>query len=118
MSADSLAERFPVAGTDGARLLEVYLTIDHGHLFERGLDDHIEHDIPLIVAIADRIICMADGHVIADGPPAAVRTDPVSSRLTSGATPRRSSDRTTPHLRHERGRRSGAGRPELHLFES
>jgi AcrR family transcriptional regulator len=42
MSAESLAEWFRVAGTDGARLLELYLTIDHEHLFERGLDDHIE----------------------------------------------------------------------------
>jgi AcrR family transcriptional regulator len=41
MSAESLAEWFRVAGTDGARLLELYLTIDYGRLFERGLEDHI-----------------------------------------------------------------------------
>jgi len=36
----------------------------------------IEHDMPLIMGISDRIIAMADGHVIADGPPDVVRNDP------------------------------------------
>ena len=36
----------------------------------------IEHDIPLIMDLADRIVCMADGVVIANGSPAAIRTDP------------------------------------------
>jgi ABC-type branched-subunit amino acid transport system ATPase component len=36
----------------------------------------IEHDIPLIMGISDRIIAMADGSVIAQGPPDVVRTDP------------------------------------------
>ncbi|MEA3054695.1 MAG: hypothetical protein QOD30_127, partial [Actinomycetota bacterium] len=36
----------------------------------------IEHDIPLIMSISDRIIAMADGMVIADGPPDVVRNDP------------------------------------------
>jgi ABC-type branched-subunit amino acid transport system ATPase component len=35
----------------------------------------IEHDIPLIMGISDRIIAMADGVVIAEGSPDAVRTD-------------------------------------------
>ena len=37
----------------------------------------IEHDIPLIMGISDRIIAMADGSVIAQGPPEVVRTDPL-----------------------------------------
>jgi ABC-type branched-subunit amino acid transport system ATPase component len=37
----------------------------------------IEHDIPLIMGIADRIIAMADGQVIAEGPPDEVRDDPL-----------------------------------------
>ena len=37
----------------------------------------IEHDMPLIMGIADRIIAMADGRVIADGPPAQVQADPL-----------------------------------------
>jgi ABC-type branched-subunit amino acid transport system ATPase component/ABC-type branched-subunit amino acid transport system permease subunit len=36
----------------------------------------IEHDIPLIMGISDRIIAMADGNIIAEGTPDAVRTDP------------------------------------------
>ncbi|MCU1602994.1 MAG: putative transporter ATPase and permease protein [Frankiales bacterium] len=37
----------------------------------------IEHDIPLIMGLSDRIVCMADGEVIAAGTPEAVRHDPV-----------------------------------------
>jgi ABC-type branched-subunit amino acid transport system ATPase component len=36
----------------------------------------IEHDIPLIMSISDRIIAMADGQVICDGTPQEVRSDP------------------------------------------
>ena len=36
----------------------------------------IEHDIPLIMGISDRIIAMADGSVIAEGTPDEVRVDP------------------------------------------
>jgi len=36
----------------------------------------IEHDIPLIMGISDRIIAMADGAVIAEGTPDQVRSDP------------------------------------------
>jgi ABC-type branched-subunit amino acid transport system ATPase component len=36
----------------------------------------IEHDIPLIMDLADRLIVMAEGEVIAHGPPGIVRTDP------------------------------------------
>lgn len=37
----------------------------------------IEHDIPLVMAIADRIVAMEAGKVIADDVPDAVRTDPL-----------------------------------------
>jgi ABC-type branched-subunit amino acid transport system ATPase component len=36
----------------------------------------IEHDIPLIMSLADRIVVMDAGRVIATGPPDIVRTDP------------------------------------------
>ena len=36
----------------------------------------IEHDIPLIMGLADRILCLADGVVIAEGTPEIVRHDP------------------------------------------
>ncbi|MCA1704367.1 MAG: ABC transporter, partial [Actinobacteria bacterium] len=35
----------------------------------------IEHDIPLIMGLSDRIIAMADGRVIVSGTPAVVRDD-------------------------------------------
>jgi ABC-type branched-subunit amino acid transport system ATPase component len=36
----------------------------------------IEHDIPMIMSMADRIVCMAEGEIIAEGPPDIVRTNP------------------------------------------
>jgi ABC-type branched-subunit amino acid transport system ATPase component/ABC-type branched-subunit amino acid transport system permease subunit len=36
----------------------------------------IEHDIPLVSAMSDRLYCLALGEVIAEGTPDAVRTDP------------------------------------------
>ncbi len=35
----------------------------------------IEHDMPLVMGISDRIIAMESGRIIADGPPAEVRSD-------------------------------------------
>jgi len=36
----------------------------------------IEHDIPLVMSISDRVYCLAAGRTIASGAPAAVRSDP------------------------------------------
>lgn len=36
----------------------------------------IEHDIPLVSAMSDRLVCLALGEVIAEGTPDQVRTDP------------------------------------------
>ncbi|HXY92904.1 MAG TPA: ATP-binding cassette domain-containing protein, partial [Acidimicrobiia bacterium] len=36
----------------------------------------IEHDMPLIMSISDRVYCLETGTVIAEGPPDAVRGDP------------------------------------------
>jgi ABC-type branched-subunit amino acid transport system ATPase component/ABC-type branched-subunit amino acid transport system permease subunit len=36
----------------------------------------IEHDIPLIMGISDRIVAMADGRVLCEGTPDVVRSDP------------------------------------------
>jgi ABC-type branched-subunit amino acid transport system ATPase component len=53
-----------------------------GHLLERIKREFdltlviIEHDIPLMMSLSDRIIAMETGSVIADGPPALVRADP------------------------------------------
>jgi ABC-type branched-subunit amino acid transport system ATPase component/ABC-type branched-subunit amino acid transport system permease subunit len=37
----------------------------------------VEHDLPLILAISDRVYCMEAGAVIAEGVPDAVRSDPL-----------------------------------------
>ena len=36
----------------------------------------IEHDMPLIMSISDRVYCLEAGRVIAEGLPAVVRDDP------------------------------------------
>jgi len=36
----------------------------------------IEHDMPLIMSISDRVYCLEAGRIIAEGMPAAVRNDP------------------------------------------
>lgn len=36
----------------------------------------IEHDMPLIMSVSDRVYCLEAGEVIAEGPPDAVRDDP------------------------------------------
>ncbi len=37
----------------------------------------IEHDIPLLVSVSDRVVAMAEGRVIAEGSPDEVRRDPL-----------------------------------------
>jgi branched-chain amino acid transport system ATP-binding protein len=65
----------PMAGinrTLGRRLLE-HMDRLRG---EQGVTFlFIEHDMEVVMGHSDRVIVMAEGRVIADGPPAAVRTD-------------------------------------------
>ncbi|MEZ5166718.1 MAG: hypothetical protein R2695_09570 [Acidimicrobiales bacterium] len=37
----------------------------------------IEHDMPLIMSISDRVYCLEAGSVIAEGDPSTVRHDPL-----------------------------------------
>jgi ABC-type branched-subunit amino acid transport system ATPase component len=48
----------------------------------------VEHDLPLLGTLAERIYAMDRGRVIAEGPPAAVLSDPiVTQSLLAGMTP-------------------------------
>ena len=66
----------PMAGVNrvlGKRLLD--------HVEELRRDDgltflFVEHDMDVVMTRADHVVVMAEGAVIADGPPDAVRTDP------------------------------------------
>ena len=75
----------PAAGLDTRESAELGACL-------RGLADQgqsmllIEHDMGLVLGICDRVVVLEFGRVIADGPPEAVRTDPlvIAAYLGSG----------------------------------
>jgi ABC-type branched-subunit amino acid transport system ATPase component/ABC-type branched-subunit amino acid transport system permease subunit len=85
----------------------------------------IEHDVPLIASIADRLVCFHLGRVLSEGPPDAVLADPAvaaaylgsdeAAIARSGSLPRRAGPRPTRPQRAARtraapGQASGSGR--------
>jgi neutral amino acid transport system ATP-binding protein len=65
----------PTAGVN--RVLAEMLLEHIRTLRDRGLTVlFVEHDMDVVAGISDRVICMAEGSVIADGPPAAVVANP------------------------------------------
>jgi neutral amino acid transport system ATP-binding protein len=65
----------PTAGVN--RVLAEMLLERIRTLRDRGLTVlFVEHDMDVVAGISDRVICMAEGSVIADGPPAAVVANP------------------------------------------
>ncbi len=48
----------------------------------------VEHDMPMIMSLSDRVYCLEAGHVIAEGPPEAVRNDPLVVASYLGTDPR------------------------------
>jgi ABC-type branched-subunit amino acid transport system ATPase component len=68
----------------------------------------IEHDMPLVMSVSDRVYCMEAGRVISEGPPAQVSADPrvIASYLGSDPSAIKRSD-TTAATRASRRARSG-----------
>ena len=66
----------PMAGVNPALVQSL---LDH----VRALRDngrtvlYVEHDMDVVMSISDWVVCMAEGRVIAEGPPASIGTNPV-----------------------------------------
>ncbi|HZT50081.1 MAG TPA: ABC transporter ATP-binding protein, partial [Hyphomicrobiaceae bacterium] len=45
----------------------------------------VEHDMKMVMGVSDRIVCLNNGRIIAEGPPAAIRANPEVIRAYLGA---------------------------------
>jgi branched-chain amino acid transport system ATP-binding protein len=77
----------PVSGmnaTETARFMELLNT-----LHKRGMSIVlVEHDVPMVMGVSDRIVVLNYGRIIAEGPPAAIRGNPevIRAYLGEGAS--------------------------------
>jgi len=62
----------------------------------------VEHDMDVVFDISDWVVCLAEGRVIAEGPPASIGANPAVIDAYLGATHDHSA------LREERRRRQAA----------
>ncbi|OWY61747.1 hypothetical protein B7486_62155, partial [cyanobacterium TDX16] len=70
----------------------------------------IEHDLPFLLSVSDRLVCLEAGRVIADGDPDEVRRDPavVASYLGTDERAIHRSGARSGHRSGTRSTRSGA----------
>jgi branched-chain amino acid transport system ATP-binding protein len=79
----------PVSGmnaSEGARFMRLL-----GKLRQLGITILlVEHDMPMVMGVSDRVVVLNYGRIIAGGPPAAIREDPevIRAYLGQGATKR------------------------------
>jgi branched-chain amino acid transport system ATP-binding protein len=78
----------PVSGmnaTETSRFMELLKT-----LHKRGMSILlVEHDVPMVMGVSDRIVVLNYGRIIAEGPPAVIRDDPEVIRAYLGEGARR-----------------------------
>jgi ABC-type branched-subunit amino acid transport system ATPase component/ABC-type branched-subunit amino acid transport system permease subunit len=76
----------------GPRLREIQRDLDAAVLL-------IEHDMPLVMSVSDRVYCLEAGLVIAEGSPAQVRADPLVIATYLGADDGGGTTRNAPRMK-------------------